>query len=256
VSQETVYEYDDSFYRYINRGAQASAREMLPRLVKCLGQPVATVLDVGCGAGAWLSVWKSLGAEVCGLDGSYVDPAQRLIGDTEFRATDLARGFSLGRRFDLVQSLEVAEHLPVASAAGFVSSLCAHGDVVLFSAAPPGQGGENHLNEQPYDYWRELFRQQGFDLYDVVRPQLAGNSRVMPWYRFNTFLYLNTGALPELAEALAAYRVPEDRVVADISPWSYRLRKRLISMLPVQLSTALARLKKAVFGFLLKINPA
>lgn len=251
-----MYEYDESFYRYINRGAQASAREMLPLLLRRLGQPVATVLDVGCGAGAWLGVWKSLGAEVCGLDGAYVDSAQRLISESEFVATDLAGPFSLGRRFDLVQSLEVAEHLPAASATGFVASLCAHGDMVLFSAAPPGQGGENHLNEQSYDYWRSLFREQGFGMYDVVRGPLADNERVMPWYRYNTFLYLDAGALPELAGSLAAYRVPEGSTVPDVSPWPYRLRKRLISLLPVSLSTALARLKKAFFGLLIKIKPA
>ena len=87
-----------------------------------LPHPVQSVLDVGCGAGAWLTVWKSLGAETLGLDGNYVRPEQLLISPGEFSAVDLSASFSLDRRFDLAQSLEVAEHLP-ASSGGFVDSL-------------------------------------------------------------------------------------------------------------------------------------
>ena len=48
-----------------------------------------------------------------------------------------------------------------ASAAGFVDNLVRHGDVILFSAAVPHQGGEHHVNEQPPEYWRELFARPG-----------------------------------------------------------------------------------------------
>ena len=32
-----------------------------------------------------------------------------------------------------------------------------HSDIVLFSAAPPGQGGHGHVNERSYEYWRGEF---------------------------------------------------------------------------------------------------
>ena len=159
-----MYEYDDVFYNYINRGALDSARQLLPQLISRLPINIESVLDVGCGAGAWLSIWKTHDAEVVGLDGSYVPPEQLLIKPEEFVATDLRTDFSLERAFTLVQSLEVAEHLPANAAEKFVNSLCRHSDIVMFSAATPGQGGENHINEQPYSYWRDLFKAQGYSM--------------------------------------------------------------------------------------------
>ena len=96
---------------------------------------IRTVLDVGCGAGAWLSVWKQNGCQITGLDGDYVDPAAMLIDQNEFNSTDLSKPFAVGTKFDLCQCLEVAEHLPHSAAAGFVSTLCESADIVLFSAA-------------------------------------------------------------------------------------------------------------------------
>ena len=184
-----MYEYDEQFYRYISENSARSARGLLPVLLEALPLSIDSVLDVGCGAGAWLQEWKTLGAEVLGLDGDYVRPQQLLVLEEEFQAQDLNCEFDLGRRFALAQSLEVAEHLPETSAAGFVASLCRHADLVLFSAAPPGQGGENHINEQPYAYWRDLFLAQGYGGYDVVRRPLLQDAAIMPWYRYNTFLY-------------------------------------------------------------------
>ena len=91
-----------------------------------------------------------------GVDGPYVDRCKLLIDAGDFHAADLAAPIDLGRQFDLVQSLEVAEHLPAAKAEQFVETLTAHGSRILFSAAVPGQGGENHINEQLPDYWRAL----------------------------------------------------------------------------------------------------
>lgn len=249
-----MYQYDENFYRYINQGALESARVLVAALVEALPIEVGSVLDAGCGAGAWLSVWKSRGAAVVGLDGDYVSGEQLLIEPGEFRAVDLAAGFDLGASFDLVQSLEVAEHLPEASAARFVESLCRHADIVLFSAAPPGQGGENHVNEQPYDYWRERFRRQGFALYDPLRGAVAGNTAVKPWYRYNTLLYVRENARPEVHAALAASRVGPDGPVPDLSPAWYRLRKRVVRLLPPATATRVAILKKKLFGLSLPLE--
>lgn len=242
-----MYQYDEQFYRYINEGAARSAWALLPVLLEALPSKPASVLDVGCGAGAWLGVWKLMGADVMGLDGDYVQADQLRIDASEFQAADLSRTFDLGRRFSIVQSLEVAEHLPASSAAGFVASLCRHSDLVLFSAAPPGQGGENHINEQPYDYWRSLFLARGYAMYDPVRAPLLEDTAVMPWYRYNTFLYANEQCPTELLHSLARYAVPPEQPVADLSPATYRLRKRVIALLPRTASTSLARAKKTYF---------
>lgn len=247
-----MYKYDEDFYNYINEGAQSSARALLPVLLATLPSPIESVMDVGCGAGAWLDVWKSYGTEITGLDGSYVLAEQLLINRDEFIATDLTEHFNLGRTFDLVQSLEVAEHLPKTAAANFVACLCLHSPLVLFSAATPGQGGENHVNEQPHSYWRSLFREQGYAMYDPVRAEVARMPGIKSWYRYNTFLYVNEKCPADLLAALAAYRVADGEEAVDIAPFSYRLRTRLTSALPRRLSTMLAILKKSLFVLVLR----
>lgn len=237
-----AHQYDPQFYRYINRGAVDSASAIIPVLRGLM--PVSSVLDVGCGAGAWLSVWKEHDAGVCGLDGDYVDRKGLLIDEAEFLATDLTQPFDVDRRFDLVQCLEVAEHLDKAVSAQFVACLCNHSDAVLFSAAPPGQGGENHVNEQPYAYWRAHFDQQGFQMYDAVRPAVRDLTSVMPWYRYNTFLYVRRGAREALHTRLVDCRVEAGDVPPDVSPLVYRLRKRLVALLPVAAMTGIATVKK------------
>jgi hypothetical protein len=51
-------------------------------------------------------------------------------------------------RFDLALCLEVAEHLPAAAGDSLVRRLASVGARILFSAAIPGQGGRNHVNEK------------------------------------------------------------------------------------------------------------
>jgi 2-polyprenyl-3-methyl-5-hydroxy-6-metoxy-1,4-benzoquinol methylase len=142
--------YDEKFFDYINAGAERSAQCVVPLLLAVL--KIESVLDVGCGQGAWLSLWKKLGVKhVTGIDGSYVDRNGLLISPKEFIAHNLTEGFDLQRHYDLVVSMEVAEHLSSGGNESFVNSLVAHGDLILFSAAPRGQGGHNHVNEQDYE---------------------------------------------------------------------------------------------------------
>ncbi len=102
-----MYEYDEQFYQYINEGSARSARVVVPALLEFLPQSVQSVLDVGCGAGAWLAVWKQQGCRVQGLDGDYVDRNSLLIEASEFVAQDLQSGFDLNEKFDIAQCLEV-----------------------------------------------------------------------------------------------------------------------------------------------------
>lgn len=235
--------YDRAFFDYVNSGSLRSARRVLPLLHRVL--PVRSVLDVGCGGGAWLAAWRELGVEdLLGLDGSYVDPVQLLVPRSVFRAADLASPFACGRRFDLVQSLEVAEHLPPAESDRFVASLVAHAGAVLFSAAPPGQGGDHHVNEQSYESWRLRFAAHGFECVDYIRQRIAGIAEIEPWYRYNAFLYVHRDRLGALDPPLRDAVVPSGVRLADISPPIYRCRKAVVRLLPVSLNTMIAKGKE------------
>jgi SAM-dependent methyltransferase len=173
-------------------------------VVNKLLQPTS-VLDVGCGVGTWLAEWGSVGvSDVLGIDGSYIDRAALHMSPDQFTPVDLQQPFSLGRTFDLVQTLEVAEHIDEACADTFVESLARHSETVLFSAAIPGQGGTHHVNEQWPSYWAEKFAKAGYTAYDIIRPQIWMDPQIKVWYRQNILLFARGRAFegPEMESRL------------------------------------------------------
>src|SRR6266480_4285442 len=102
--------YDRRFLEYTAQSSAASAQ-----LITTLLYPMlipSSVLDVGCAVGTWLRCWSKLGvADIHGIDGPYVDQSSLEIPPSSFTSVDLNEHFDLGRRFDLVQSLEVGEHI-------------------------------------------------------------------------------------------------------------------------------------------------
>ncbi len=236
-----MHGYGTDFYGLLASFAKRSARRVVPLL--CSTLPIRNVVDFGCGEGAWLSVWREAGAAVLGIDGPYVARNRLQISASEFLAADLAAPIDLGRRFDLVQSLEVAEHLPAAKAEQFIDTLAAHGSRILFSAAVPGQGGEHHVNEQPLDYWRALFHDRGYAAFDYLRPLLCDDRTVQRWYRYNIMLYVKAAEIGDLPAAVRACRVSDGQSLAEYRPLSCRLRDAVIRQLPISAVDRLSRLK-------------
>jgi len=186
--------YSAEFFNNIFQESLSAAKIVAPFVVE-LVRP-ESIVDVGCATGAWLSVFRDYGIEtVLGLDGSYVDRSKLLIPLECFCAVDLERAFTLSRRFDLAISLEVAEHLPASNAQAFVASLCELSSMVLFSAAVPGQSGRCHINEQWPDYWRQLFANHDFRMFDPFRSVLWHDERVASYYRQNLFLFIHDTVL-------------------------------------------------------------
>lgn len=224
--------YGDSFFDYVDSGALQSARLIVGRLFAELHPN--SVLDVGCGRGGWLLAWESAGCSlVAGIDGSYVDRSRLHCNPDAFREMDLDEPFDLGRRFDLVQCLEVAEHICPARSETLIDSIVRHGDVILFSAAVPGQGGTGHVNEHPLDYWRGLFRARGYAAFDPLRPRVHTDRHIEPWYRFNTIIYVDAAGSRRLPRQILDTRVPDQVPLADFSPWPWRARKAVLRPLPV-----------------------
>ena len=163
--------YSSRFFDNRQDGSLLSAREVVPLVLGMI--KVKSVIDVGCGTGTWLSVFKDNQVyDFMGVDGDYLDKTSLLIPEDKFLSFDLREPLRLDREFDLVVSLEVAEHLPEKYAEGFVESLTRLGPVVMFSAAIPYQGGVNHVNEQWQDYWQKLFKKTDFVTADYLRPRI------------------------------------------------------------------------------------
>ena len=236
-----MYIYDAAFQTLAATGSAHAAR----RIVAVLGTilPVRSVIDIGCARGTWLREWQAQCAdEILGLDGDFVDRSKLEIDPACFVVHDLAARFEQARRFDLAQSLEVAEHLAPERAASFVADLVALAPVVLFSAAPPGQGGENHLNEQPGEYWRRLFQTHDYVAIDCLRPLLTRENGIPAWYRYNIVLYVHRDSLDRISPFARQFQLSAHQTIGDPSPLPYKIRKRIIRSLPRSICDRLAQM--------------
>ncbi|MBX7481748.1 class I SAM-dependent methyltransferase [Qipengyuania sp. 6D47A] len=234
-----MHVYSSEFYDYINSGSTNSARHIAPLMRSVT--PIDSVLDVGAGVGAWAAEWMRAGAsDVVAVDGPYTDNTSFLVPDEQFVKHDLQTPLDLGRKFALVQSLEVAEHIPHKSADTFIDTLVRHGDIVLFSAAVPGQGGEHHVNERPLEFWRKKFQTRGYAAFDWLRPLIRDEKLVQPWYRYNTIIYANASGQDRLAPEVLEARVSDRRAVPHAGSFAWRLRRALVRAMPTPFVTRVA----------------
>ena len=234
--------YDSLFYAYQREGALRSARRVAPIVSKTLG--VKSVLDVGCGAGAWLCAHAENGvADLRGVDGDYVDRSLLLFDEARFTPADITQPLDLGAAFDLVQCLEVAEHIPRDRGPALIDNLTRHGEAVLFSAATPGQGGKGHINERSLDYWRGLFAERGYLAFDFLRPLIVGDTQVEWWYRYNTLLYVHALAVPCLPKTVRDAQCSIGVKIKDYSPATLKLRKLALQALPAGIVSRIAAIK-------------
>jgi SAM-dependent methyltransferase len=184
----TPKNYNDNFHNVHFQNSIESAREFVPLFLSYFKPK--TVLDIGCGIGTWLKIFEQYQCDIFGIDGDYVNQKDLVIDKSKFKPLDLNLKYNLEKKFDLVISLEVAEHILPENAGLFIESMCHHGDVILFSAAIPGQEGTLHYNEQYNDYWIELFAQNGFKCIDFLRYKIWNNESISWWYRQNILVFI------------------------------------------------------------------
>jgi len=156
--------YDTYFYdTFVDPTMAMSADVMAASIVRDL-RP-STVLDVGCGSGGLMLALAQRGVSVSGLEYSEAGIAKCRERGLKVSRFDIEHDLAeTGWRADLAISTEVAEHLPETAADRFVSLLCSLSDTIVMTAATPGQGGTDHINEQPHEYWIQKLQQRGFNL--------------------------------------------------------------------------------------------
>lgn len=160
-----------------------------------LGVPDKMV-DLGCGNGHLCRLAAKLNVSAIGAD-LYVENHSE--SNLWLETRDLTERWTDPPQADLVLCLEVAEHLPQASADDLVfliDQVLSDNGILLFSAATPGQGGSGHLNEQPYDYWIDKLKVFGIawsseesDALSTVWNFVAPNAW---WYGQNIFVLRRT----------------------------------------------------------------
>lgn len=181
---------------YFARTVEAPAVESAGTIADSIVTDLAprTVVDIGCGTGALLEVLRTRGCDVFGYEYSKVALEYCRRRNLAVAKFDLEKdALTDTRTFDVAVSIEVAEHLPASVADRYVDLLTRLGRAVVFTAAPPGQGGNDHVNEQPPAYWIAKFNARGFRLDEPLtarwRAQWGANGSVRDWYHKNLMLF-------------------------------------------------------------------
>lgn len=186
--------YSDKFYKgHHSDLAITSARKIVSILKEYIS--FESVIDIGCGVGQNLMACCESGAKIIrGVDGSWVNKSLLMIPEECFTQYDLSqpnlKAVIPEQHFDLTISSEVAEHIDRQDTDIFMDNLTSFSDVILFSAAIPGQGGIHHVNEQWPSYWIEKFAAKGYVPVDCIRPKLWYDKEIQLWYRQNLMMFV------------------------------------------------------------------
>jgi SAM-dependent methyltransferase len=164
--------YTAAYYAERRAGAQVSASIIALSIAQTF-KPT-DVLDVGAGTGDLVQALRNLNINATGLEYSDAALAVCKTQNIPVQKFDLEHdSLPAGIIPDVVISAEVAEHLPASCADRYVDCLCRARRAVIFTAATPGQGGTDHVNEQPNDYWIAKFTARGF----ILDPNLTAQWR-------------------------------------------------------------------------------
>ncbi len=177
--------------------AQQNAPKVIPSMLHCF-PGISSVIDVGCGSGAFVAEFNRAGVRGIGFEHSAHGIALARNQGVDCRYFDVAQmgDGQLSVSADLVYSFEVAEHVPVALADNFVDFVASLGPLVIFAAAQPNQGGIGHINEQPIDYWIKKFEKKGYSFCESETNTLRVAFHVSltsDWFYKNTCVFRKNG---------------------------------------------------------------
>jgi 2-polyprenyl-3-methyl-5-hydroxy-6-metoxy-1,4-benzoquinol methylase len=177
------YERNEHWLGFFGAMADAIVRDLRP----------TSVLDAGCAMGFLVEALRERGVEAWGIDVSEHAISQVHESVAEYcQVASLAE--PLPRRYDLIVSIEVLEHIAPAEANAAVANLCAATDRLLLSTTPDDFAEATHVNVQAPEAWSAMLAQHGF-----LRETEHDVSYVTPW----AALYATT--TEPLAEAVRRY---------------------------------------------------
>ncbi|MDD5749727.1 MAG: methyltransferase domain-containing protein [Patescibacteria group bacterium] len=209
--------YTERFFKENSSYSLKSAKVMVPLILKLLHPK--SIVDVGCGTGDFLYIFQKNGVkDILGIDGDYVNKKKLLIPKKLFLETNLEKPLNLKRKFDLVISLEVAEHLSEKYAKQFIKTLTNLGSIVLFSAAIPLQGGTHHINEQWPEYWVKIFARRNYLAIDCFRKKIWNNKKVSFWYAQNTLLFVKKDLLQKNLILKKEFELNKNSILSVVHP--------------------------------------
>lgn len=168
--------YTVEYYQAINEDEKEQAFSLTKAIAE-LYHP-KSVVDLGCGTGLYLFPFGSSDVELLGVDISEAafDNRTRCMDRKYLKTMDIAEpSFSLPHKFDVALCLEVLEHIGNEKTKVLMENITKASDILIVSAAQPGQAGLNHVTLEPPEYWNKLFMEKGFkrdyhDEYQLILP--------------------------------------------------------------------------------------
>ena len=242
--------YTLNFYESVAERAEEASEAILTIFFNMFA--VNSVKDIGCGNGIWLreTLKREMLSKRFGYDlKSALDSSKDFDNkDIIFKSIDLELFEYDLVSTDLTFCLEVAEHISQKAAIRLVRKICETSNYVIFSAATPGQGGFNHVNENPLEYWISLFEENGFRSFDVFRPALSAISIIPLFYRNNVFLFIKSCEYKGIETLLevgfsANYEVFSNSKVKDYRSKTQKFQAYLISKMNFRIVNMLSLFK-------------
>jgi SAM-dependent methyltransferase len=180
-----------------DRAARRNAPKMADAVLEEFPE-LKRLADVGCGGGIFAAEFQTRGVNVVGCEYSATSRKLAEKRGVKTYPFDLSKSQSPlpGRPYQAVITLEVGEHIPELLADSFASYLAATGDLIIFTAAQPGQGGHGHINEQPKSYWIEKFVRIGFCVDESATGRVGDRLRSLLAF---SYLYNNLLILRKVA---------------------------------------------------------
>lgn len=160
------YQRDEHWLRFFGAIADAIVDRIRP----------ASVLDAGCAMGFLVEALRDRGVEAYGVDISEYAISQ-VREDMRPHCWVGSITDHLPRRYDLVVTIEVFEHLDEATGAKAIANLARHSDDILFSSSPDDLAEATHANVQPTEYWAGRFRAAGL----LRDPDWDPSGGLPPW---------------------------------------------------------------------------
>lgn len=145
------------------------------------------VIDVGCGPGTYVYSMRDQGIEAVGYD------LDKRVHDKPYLTNQSL--FDIDDSGDMVMCIEVAEHVSPNDSQNVVDTLykiLEKDGILLFTAAHLGQGGTDHINCRPKEYWEYKFKEKGLIRSTTLEDQLksiVAESSHMGWFTMNLMIF-------------------------------------------------------------------
>lgn len=185
--------YDNKFFIEHLNDEWLMENKLITNLIYDKFKP-KSVVDFGCGSGSYLYFFSKLGVnKLKGFEGSQKAIELALIDKKNIDKCDITKKIELGETYDICICFEVAEHLYEDYVDVFLDNVCSSSATILFTAAPPGQGGRHHVNLKPLQYWIQKFEERHYhyqkSLTNEFKKEFDDIISALSWMKTNIMIF-------------------------------------------------------------------